>query len=243
MSPVAFQTVCPICLREREFTCEDDFWHCRGAMTSSNCEYNGCITRERAVAHVLFSMIDRDKVVTMNIHEMSPADRGLAKWLREYARGYVASGFFPNAALGAMVGGVRNEDAAHQTFETGQFDIVLHLDILEHLFAPFEALEEIRRTLKPGGLCLFSAPTDRDRMESVQVAFDEPGGVRIVGEPEYHGNPQRPEDGALVTWRYGHDLPLQIQRRTGFDHVEVRRFQSRAAAAMGYMSDVYVCMK
>ena len=70
----------------------------------------------------------------------------------------------------------------------------------------------------------------------------ENGQLRVVGEPEYHGNPQRPEDGAIVTWRYGFDLPLLIQRNTGFD-VETRRYQSQGNAAMGYMNEVYVLQK
>ena len=74
------------------------------------------------------------------------------------------------------------------------------------------------------------------------MAFQDADGLRIVGEPEYHGNPQRPEDGALVTWRYGYDLPLLIQRQTGCD-VEVRRYQSRDIAAMGYKNEVYLFRK
>lgn len=110
---------------------------------------------------------------------------------------------------------------------------------MEHLFDPFQALREIERTLKPDGVCIFTAPTDQERFHSEQVAFQEDRGLRIIGEPEYHGDPQRSEYGALVTWRCGYDLPLLIQRATGFD-VEVRRYQSRASAAMGYKNEVYV---
>jgi len=151
---------------------------------------------------------------------------------------YVASGYFPDKPFGTVVDGLRNEDLEHQTFPDASFDIVFHLDILEHLFDPFRALNEIYRTLKPNGLCLFTAPTEWDRFESVQVAFKEEGTVRIVGEPEYHGNPQS-SAGALVTWRYGYDLPFRIRRNTEFD-TEVRRFQSKGKAVMGYMNEVYI---
>lgn len=144
--------------------------------------------------------------------------------------------------FGTQCDGIRNEDLERQTFADETFDVVMHLDVLEHLFDPFRALEEIHRTLKPGGLCLFTAPTEPHRFESEQVAFMEDGVLRVIGEPEYHGNPQGGGQGAIVTWRYGFDLPLLIQRRTGFD-VETRRYQSRAIAAMGYMNDVYVLRK
>jgi len=142
-----------------------------------------------------------------------------------------------------MVGNLRNEDLEKQTFDNDYFDMVIHLDVMEHLFNPFDALTEIYRTLKKGGFCFFTAPTEHNRFTSQQVAFLEEGNLRIIGEPEYHGNPQRPEDGALVTWRYGYDLPLLISRLTPFDDIEVRRYQSASCAVMGYMNEVYILKK
>lgn len=238
----SFFTVCPICDKDREFSCADDFWHCRDGMSSAGCELWGCVTRERALAAALFSLVDRNVIESLAIHEPAPVMRGLSLWLSQRCPGYQRSGYFPDAPFGDIIEGIRNEDLEHQTFADGSFDIVLHLDVMEHLFHPFQALSEIHRTLKPGGLCIFTAPTEPQRFESEQVAFMENGQLRVVGEPEYHGNPQRPEDGAIVTWRYGFDLPLLIQRNTGFE-VETRRYQSRASAAMGYMNEVYVLLK
>lgn len=178
----------------------------------------------------------------MDIHEVAPTGRGLTLWLRQEVPGYVSSGYFPEVPFGEMVGFLRNEDIEAQTFESGVFDLVLHLDVMEHVFQPFEALREVWRTLRPGGFCLFTAPTYPDRLNSEQVAFREGGQLRIVGEPEYHGNPQHPEEGALVTWRYGYDLPMRIARETEFD-VEVRRWQSRRLAIMGPMTEVYILHK
>jgi SAM-dependent methyltransferase len=121
------------------------------------------------------------------------------------------------------------------------FDFVIHLDVMEHLFDPFGALREIERTLVYGGRCLFTAPTYPERVTSEQVAFNDAGGLRIVGKPEYHGNPQNAK-GSLVTWRYGYDLPYLIARKTGFD-IEVRRWYSRTNAIMGPMTEVYILTK
>jgi SAM-dependent methyltransferase len=151
------------------------------------------------------------------------------------------SGYFPNMPRGSIVQGLRNEDLEHQTFAPEVFDFVIHLDVMEHLFNPFEALREIERTLRPGGRCLFTAPTYPERVRSEQVAFKEDDGLRVIGAPEYHGNPQNPE-GSIVTWRYGYDLPHLIARNTGFD-VEVRRWYSRAHAIMGTMTEVYILTK
>lgn len=238
-APESFIARCPICAERKRFECADDFWSCRDGMTSPECALWGCVTRERALATTLFSLVDRQVVQRWDIHEPAPVMRGLALWMQQNCPGYVRSGYFPAEPFGTVVAGIRNEDLEHQTFADASFDLVLHLDVMEHLFDPFQALRETYRTLRPGGLCLFTAPTERSRFESVQVAFLEDGVLRVVGEPEYHGNPQRPEDGAILTWRYGYDFPWLIQQRTGFD-VEVRRFQSRGVAAMGYMNEVYV---
>lgn len=168
--------------------------------------------------------------------------RGISYWLENNCPGYIASGFFPDEATGQIVNGVRNENLEAQTSAEETFDLVLHLDVLEHLFNPFVALQEIARTLKHDGLCLFTVPVERGRLDSEQVAFEQDGELTIVGEPEYHGNPQRPGDGALVIWRYGEDLPLQINRRAGLD-VEHRRFQCTSTAVIGYMDDVFILRK
>jgi SAM-dependent methyltransferase len=101
---------------------------------------------------------------------------------------YVRSGYFPDLPFGTIVadaiGGIRNENLEHQTFADETFDLVLHLDVMQHLFDLFQALREIKRTLKTDGLCIFTAPTDQERFYSEQVAFVEAdGALRIVGEP------------------------------------------------------------
>lgn len=233
-----FTASCPICEEAAVFTSPDDYWSCRVDLTSPGCPLGHCIPRQRALAEVLFSLFPRDRVKQMAVHESSPVPVGVSLWLRRNCGGYVMSGYFPGHPFGGVVAGLRNEDLERQTFGDAAFDLVIHLDVMEHLFDPFAALREIERTLKPGGFCLFTAPTYPDRPVSQQVAFREEGAVRVVGEPEYHGNPQS-KDGALVTWRYGYDLPLLIARQTGFD-VEVRRWHSRSRAIMGPMTEVYI---
>ena len=236
-----FKASCPICNNAVSFETPDDFWSARASLQPKSCPVGPCATRERALADVLSSLRTRAEVARAAIHEAAPAPRGLSLWLRRHCGNYLASGYFPDKPFGEPVRDLRNEDLEKQTFADRVFDIVLHLDVLEHLFRPFEALREIERTLKPGGLCLFAASTYAERMCSEQVAFLEKGELRIVGEPEYHGNPQD-KNGSLVTWRYGYDLPLLISRETGFD-VEVRRWQSRDRAIMGPMTEIYILRK
>lgn len=43
-------------------------------------------------------------------------------------------------------------------FEDGKFDVVLLMEVLEHVQNPFLAAQEIRRVLKPGGVLIGSTP-------------------------------------------------------------------------------------
>lgn len=240
MTAIAFDAVCPICSQPKVFAAPDDYWSCRSSLTSKTCPLRGCITRERALAKVLFSCYSREELFRLDIHEIAPAARGLSLLLRRQATGLVQSGYFPGRPFGVSAHGLRNENMQEQTFPDERFDLVIHMDVLEHLYDPMKALGEVFRTLRPGGRCVFAVPTYWDRPASEQVAFlEDSGSVRIVGEPEYHGNPQDPDGGSLVTWRYGYDLPLLITRHTNFD-VEVRRWQSKRDAILGPMTEVYI---
>jgi SAM-dependent methyltransferase len=237
----SFKAVCPICRETKSFAAQDDFWHGRDGLLTETCPYDGCWTRERALAFVIKSIYPENQLRGLKIHESSPAQRGLSRWFKAHCKHYLQTGFFPDAPTGAIIEGLRNENLERQSFADGIFDLVIHLDVMEHLFEPFLALREIHRTLKPGGRTIFAAPTSWNTFYSEQVAFHTETGIEIIGEPEYHGNPQD-EAGALVTWRYGYDFPVLISRETEFD-TEVRRFQSREAAAIGAMNEVYVLTK
>ncbi|WP_050593847.1 methyltransferase domain-containing protein [Mesorhizobium sp. LSHC414A00] len=238
---IEFQATCPICTERKTFTSPDDYYSCRDSLVAVNCPLNDCVTRERAAADVVFSLFPREAFKTLRVHESAPGRRGLSLWLWYNSKQKVFSGYYPSKPFGSMVEHIRNEDLEAQTFPDRTFDLVIHLDVMEHLFHPFAALREIFRTLDFGGVCIFTTPTYPEWAASEQVAFRSKDGIRIVGEPEYHGNPQDPS-GSLVTWRYGYDFPLLIQRHTGFD-VEVRRMQSNSIAVLGPMTEVYILRK
>lgn len=240
---INFKARCPICDQSLNFSSSDDYWSGRDGLRSSQCPLGGCVTRERALALCLFGLMPRDLLCQKVIYESSPVMRGVSLWLKQNCLKYHPTGYFPNQPYGACVNDLRNENLEQLTLDDESVDVWLHLDVLEHIFNPFQALREIYRTLQRGGVCLFTAPTYYDRYKSEQVAWEmEDGTTKIIGEPEYHGNPQHPAMGALVTWRYGCDLPLLIQRETGFD-VEVRRWQSKIDAIYGPMTEVYICKK
>lgn len=52
-----------------------------------------------------------------------------------------------------------NADAQQLPFKSGVFDVVLALEVLEHLLAPREALVEFHRVLNSNGILILTTPT------------------------------------------------------------------------------------
>jgi SAM-dependent methyltransferase len=54
---------------------------------------------------------------------------------------------------------------------TGDLDVVLIVSVLEHVWEPLEVMREIRRTLRPGGVCLVNVPSWRGKTALEFSAF------------------------------------------------------------------------
>jgi SAM-dependent methyltransferase len=75
-------------------------------------------------------------------------DVSLADDLKSHPRVTAIEGALPEA-LAALPG--------------GQVDVAMIVSVLEHLNDPLRALEEIRRLLRPGGICLVNVPSWRGK--------------------------------------------------------------------------------
>lgn len=226
---------CPICEAPTEFVAAKawyrEFLHC------SRCK---SVPRERALALVLSRRFPDWR--SWSIHESSPANRGISPKMKRECRGYIATQFFPGERLGATVKGFRNENLEEQTFADGTFDLVVTLDVMEHVNQPDAVMRSIARTLKPGGSYLFTVPTYKDRVKSERRALYHANGVvEHFAEPEYHGNPVS-DAGSLVTFHYGYDLPELISTWSGMD-VELTRFHDHHHGIIGEFTEVYVASK
>ena len=156
---------------------------------------------------------------TMHIHESSPGGASSEKISRE-CKHYVGTHYFPNAACGQIHNGFRCEDLEAQTFPDQIFDLVITQDVLEHLLHPGKALEEIARTLKPGGAHLFTVPWYYWKKTEIR-AIEKDGEIIHLAPPEYHGNPINRE-GSLVVREWGFDMMDIIYRRSGLTTTIIR---------------------
>lgn len=157
------------------------------------------------------------------IHESSPGG-AMSKKLGRLCKNYVASDYYPDMMRGRYCGQSRNEDLQHQTFPDATFDLVVTMDVLEHLPFPEQALREIARTLKPGGAHLFSVPCDFTADTVVRASLSSSGEVIHLQPPVYHGNPIDAK-GSLVFRDWGRDLTETILSACGME-TEVVRIRS-----------------
>ncbi len=236
-APYEHDGVCPICGKQTRFVWYD--YAQRDSLLCSSCPCPS-VPRERALVMVLSDEAPNWR--ELSIHESSPADRGASRKLRNECAGYIGTQLMKNVPLGQSANGFRCENLEQQTFTDACFDIVVTLDVMEHVNQPDQVIREIWRTLKPGGLYVFTTPTYKYNVNTTRRAsYDAEGRVSFVGEPEYHGNPVDPE-GSPVTFHFGYDLPQLINSWADFD-VKVIRFWDHEHGVLGEMTEVYVCRK
>jgi SAM-dependent methyltransferase len=96
------------------------------------------------------------------IHKSSPADRGAnTKLANEYPH-YIPSQYFPNFSPGKLYAGIRFKNLEALSFTDDSLDLHVTQDVLEYVFDPRKVFQEIARTLKPGGMHIFSVPIVRE---------------------------------------------------------------------------------
>lgn len=179
---------------------------------------------------------------SMKIHESSPGNKGASSKLKQGCKDYISSQYFPHTEFGKLVGEFRNEDLENQTFEDYSFDLVVTQDVMEHVYDPARAFKEIARTLKKGGLYIFTTPlVNKFRQSEIWAKKGEGGKPIFLKEPEYHGNPVDPE-GSPVTMHWGYDIVDFIKSTSGMDacieYIDDLNFGIRAE-----FNEVIVCRK
>jgi SAM-dependent methyltransferase len=226
---------CPVCGSDTTFVAYHPWY--RDSLVCTTCEGYSNV-RERALMLVLRMLYP--SLAGLAVHESSPATRGASRALAALAGSYVSTHYFPDRAPGSLVDGFRNENLERQTFADASFDLVVSLDVMEHVDEPRDAFREIARTLKPGGRYVFTAPTEPSLEKTERRAQRRPdGSMWHLGTPEYHGNPID-ESGSLVTFKYGYDLPELISAWSGMD-TTVMRFHDERHGVLGAYTEVYAC--
>lgn len=228
--------ICPICGKDTIYESAHD-WLRDGLL----CRHCGSIPRERAFAWCLdtFCPAWRDLV----LHECSPADRGISNRMRRECPGYIGTQFWRDVPPGTMHDGFRCENLERLTFADESIDLHCHLDVLEHVNDPGACFAEMTRTLRPGGMMIFTTPVYEQKAQTERRAHYTPDGeVQHFHEPEYHGNPID-EKGALVTFHYGSDLSDLILAWAPGSSVRLITLNDPSLGVLGAFREVFVVRK
>lgn len=201
---IKFSGTCTVCQSTEGFHSRNEWY--RDELFCRTC---GSIPRERIFSWALD--LFRPDWRSVAIHESSPSDRLVSRRLAEQCPGYIGSHFFADVPRGESRDGMRSEDLEALTFEDQSLDLHLHLDVMEHVNRPNKAVQEMHRTLRPGGMAIFTTPVFPDKLLSERRAIYFKEGVEHLAAPEYHGNPIDEERGALVTFHFGRDFSTLIQ--------------------------------
>ena len=233
-----FEGHCPVCGQDTVFEAADSWF--RDQLSCKKCP-SGSVPRERALALILNEQHPDWR--ELSIHESSPSPRGISAVMQRQCSNYIASQYFPGRPFGSMIRGVRNENLEAQTFADKFFDIVVSLDVMEHVYFPDKVFSEVHRTLRPGGIYLCTFPVRKNQVVGWQRRFllNEDGSRTDIKEPEIHGNPVSNE-GSIVTIDYGYDLHQAIAEWAPFD-VRVYRFADRRHGILGEYTEVVMCKK
>jgi SAM-dependent methyltransferase len=103
-------------------------------------------------------------------------------------------------------------DKFGEQFEEGSFDLVIALEIVEHIENPWNFLREIRRLLRKGGLLVLSTPNIDSKLDRLTYL--------LYGHSFYFGNRGFTNSGGHITpvpdWLF-----RKMAKSSGYSHVEL----------------------
>lgn len=211
----------------------------REHMSCGGCHFSN---RVRAILHVLQERVKPHGDSRIYVTErVTP----LYTWLAKRFKHLTGSEYLGADLQPGHIGdrGIRHEDLMNLSFDDGSFDLVMSLDVLEHVPNPERALASVARCLAPGGVFLFSMPFSYDHPSDVVLAvLDESGEIHHLREPEYHGNPVDPEGGALCFRYFGWDLLARL-RDAGFERPYALAYWSAGQGYLGSEQFLFVARK
>ena len=200
------QGYCPCC-EENTFFIAKNYW-LRDYYQCISC---GSIPRQRALMKVLAEEVPDWRKRSM--HESSPSGITFT-FLKEQCGEYTYSYWYEDKEKGEQLGENKtNQNLEEMTFEDEMFDVFITQDVLEHVNYPEKVLQEIARTLKPGGKHIFTVPIYVLQKSRPRIIMHN-GERELILPAVYHGNPIS-EDGSLVTFDWGNDIAEWIDEVTG----------------------------
>ncbi|MDA8254138.1 MAG: class I SAM-dependent methyltransferase [Betaproteobacteria bacterium] len=142
---------------------------------------------------------------------------------------------------GLDANGIRNETLCNLSFPSETFDIIVSLDVLEHIPDYLTAFKECSRVLKPGGRLLWSVPFVPSSEENIIRARLKDGEIEHLLPAEYHGDPLS-QAGVLCFTHFGWEMLEQI-KAAGFKDAYAACFHSLEFGYLGGEQFIFIARK
>jgi len=127
----------------------------------------------------------------------------------------------PQYESGDIVDGLNHEDLTKLSLKSKSKDLVICLEVLEHIPEYKKALAELSRIISDDGHCIITVPFTFNKIEHTERALlEEDGKINHILEPEYHGDPVNPNGGVLCYRYYGWKLFDEL-KELGFKEVKM----------------------
>ncbi|MDA0272933.1 MAG: class I SAM-dependent methyltransferase [Proteobacteria bacterium] len=185
----------------------------------------GIVTRHRAVLLLLQDALQKTPGSTRVYasEAVSPLARRLQAFLKD---DFLGSEYLPTELDRKQHPNILHQDIHQLSFDNDSFDAYVSCDVLEHVPDLRKAVSEAARVLKPGGVFIGTVPFAPGRHDTIVRALMTDGRIEHIEEPQYHGNPTRPEEGSLVYQVPGWDF-MDLCREVGFNDPCLRLILSR----------------
>lgn len=121
-------------------------------------------------------LLPTDTAQSLRVLEIGCSEGHTLEWLKKTGQCSWTAGVEPYAELRASPGAVDrffklDIEKALPDLPAASMDLILCLDVLEHLVNPWETLHRLDTLLKPGGLWIISVPNIRNYHILVDLAF------------------------------------------------------------------------
>lgn len=206
---------------------DNEFIKVINVTNSLHCRFCQSKFRVRAAAESLLNRIVRGKFndihalvdqmekkgVNLNILETSSTD-GIFS-LYTGLINVIKSEYLDDVKRGEYKNELRSEDLQELTFKNDSLDVVIALDVFEHIADKMKAFSEVSRVLKDNGIAIITVPIDNRVEKTTTLASVVNGRIEFFRKPAYHSDPLRAE-GALVFTEFGMDI-INNLKALGYD--------------------------
>ena len=222
------QITCSVCGVRSEFVKDEAVAATRDNFRCPKCR---SMLRQRDLAQIIVDEFSDGRSFSLNdlirsgrLDEVAIYEVGFRGPIAERLRklpNYIQSHLWADTEHGESKNGVRCEDLRQLTFESDSFDLMLSLDVLEHVFDLPKALAEIHRVLKPGGMHVFTVPVRYPLPEQSLTRATMRRGRVVNLEPERFHTAADGSQILLVT-EFGADL-IDMHEEAGLRLKIIRR--------------------